>query len=62
MRGTSVPRLCYRHTLTTRKGVRAVTDSKVNSNGVATYRLIAATLMMLMLSIGILQLAGVIRI
>jgi hypothetical protein len=42
--------------------VYAVTDSKSNSNGVAAYRLIATALMMVMLSIGVLQLAGVIRI
>ena len=62
MRGTDAPHLCYRHTLKTRKGVCAVTDSKSNSNGVAVYRLFAAALMMVMLSIGVLQLAGVIRI
>jgi hypothetical protein len=52
------------HTLKTRKGVCAVTDSKSNSNsnGTTAYRLFAAALMMVMLSIGVLQLAGVIRI
>jgi hypothetical protein len=39
-----------------------VTDSKSNSNGTTAYRLFAAALMMVMLSIGVLQLAGVIRI
>jgi hypothetical protein len=39
-----------------------VTDSKSNSNGIAVYRMFAAALMMVMLSIGVLQLAGVIRI
>jgi hypothetical protein len=39
-----------------------VTDSKSSSNGVTAYRLFAAALMMVMLSIGVLQLAGVIRI
>jgi hypothetical protein len=42
--------------------VCAVTDSKSNSNGVAAYRMFAAALMMVMLSIGILQLTGMIRI
>ena len=39
-----------------------MTDSKSNSNGVAAYRLFATALMRVMLSIGVLQLAGVIRI
>jgi hypothetical protein len=56
--------LVLSHTLKTRKGVCAVTDSKSNSNsnGTTAYRLFAAALMMVMLSIGVLQLAGVIRI
>jgi hypothetical protein len=54
--------LMLSHTLKTRKGVCAVTDSKSNSNGTTAYRLFAAALMMVMLSIGVLQLAGVIRI
>jgi len=39
-----------------------VTDSTSNSNAVAAYRMFAAALMMVMLSIGVLQLAGWIRI
>jgi hypothetical protein len=50
------------HALKTKKGVCAVTDSKSNSNGVAMYRMCAAALMMVMLSIGVLQLAGVFRL
>ena len=37
-------------------------DSKVNSNGVTAYRMFATALMVVMLSLGVLQLAGVIRI
>ena len=36
--------------------------SDSNSNGIAAYRMFAAALMMVMLSIGILQLTGMIRI
>jgi len=39
-----------------------VPDSKPDSNGMAAYRMIAAALMMVMLSIGVLQLAGVFRL
>ena len=39
-----------------------VTDSNSNSNGAGAFRMVAVTLMVVMLSIGVLQLFGVIRI
>ena len=55
------PHSCVIRSLSKQKKECLVTDSKSDPNGAGAFRVVATTLMVVMLSVGVLQLIGVAR-